>query len=180
VQTEVAAASVGQRRVHGDARSLARELVSAAEAVLYARLDEGGAGALSELERAHGDSAARAFDSAPWRELARSARGEGGGIGSLSLKLVEIAGLALSIEEDQANRAAQELARAEEAAGLPELKQRLASAEEAQAAAQAGIEQLLERLAEWDNFQSVLGLTRDILNGQRNLSERTRQSAREK
>ena len=42
------------------------------------------------------------------------------------------------------------------------------------------LEKLLEKLAEWDNFQSVLVLTRDLLNGQKNLQERTRASFKEK
>jgi hypothetical protein len=41
------------------------------------------------------------------------------------------------------------------------------------------VEKLLEMLAEWDNYQSILSLTRDILNGQKNLSERTREYAKE-
>jgi hypothetical protein len=44
----------------------------------------------------------------------------------------------------------------------------------------AKIDALLEKLAEWDNFQSVLTLTRDILNGQKSLRERTRQAAKDK
>ena len=43
----------------------------------------------------------------------------------------------------------------------------------------AATERLLELLAEWDNFQSVLSLTRDILNRQQNLLERTRPYAKE-
>jgi hypothetical protein len=46
--------------------------------------------------------------------------------------------------------------------------------------AQKQIEELLGRLAEWDNFQSVLSLTRDILNRQKNLRERTKDAAGEK
>ena len=41
------------------------------------------------------------------------------------------------------------------------------------------IESLLERLSEWENFQSILTLTRDILNRQKNLTERTRQFAKD-
>jgi hypothetical protein len=34
-------------------------------------------------------------------------------------------------------------------------------------------------LAEWDNYQSVLSLTHDILNGQKNLKERTKVFAKD-
>jgi hypothetical protein len=57
---------------------------------------------------------------------------------------------------------------------------RLKSASAAQKKTLAKIDALLERLAEWDNFQSVLTLTRDILNGQKTLNERTRQAAKDK
>ena len=43
----------------------------------------------------------------------------------------------------------------------------------------AKTEQLLAELAEWDNFQSVLSLTRDILNRQKSLTERARHYAKE-
>ena len=38
---------------------------------------------------------------------------------------------------------------------------------------------VLVKLGEWDNFQSVLTLTRDILNRQKNLHQRTRKHAEE-
>ena len=50
-------------------------------------------------------------------------------------------------------------------------------AEASQTLAQAQLDALLSRLGEWDNFQSVLTLTRDILNRQKNLIQRTRQLA---
>jgi len=53
------------------------------------------------------------------------------------------------------------------------------AAEESQKAVVLKIESLLEMLAEWDNYQSILSLTRDILNGQKSLSERTREFAKE-
>jgi hypothetical protein len=55
----------------------------------------------------------------------------------------------------------------------------LTLASERQAEVLARIELMLELLAEWDNFQSVLSLTRDILNRQKNLSEQTRQYAKD-
>ena len=39
------------------------------------------------------------------------------------------------------------------------------------------VDKLLTRLGEWDNFQSVLTLTRDIIKRQRNVRERTRKYA---
>jgi hypothetical protein len=66
---------------------------------------------------------------------------------------------------------------AERAVRTAERAEALAQAAELQATALKGIEDLLEELAEWDNFQNVLALTRDILNRQKALRERTQQFA---
>jgi hypothetical protein len=55
----------------------------------------------------------------------------------------------------------------------------LTLAAEHQAQAKERLDDLLAELAEWDDFQSVLGNLRDILNGQKNLMERTRQFAKD-
>lgn len=179
-QSDLALMLTGGRRVQGDARSLARELSSSAEAVLYARIDERAGAALEVLDAALSQSTARGFDPEPWRDLARAARGgELAGTG-LTAKLIDIAALALEISEEHATNAVAELGRAQDATALDKVREHLAAAEKSQAAVVERLERLLERLAEWDNFQSVLGLTRDILNGQKSLSERTRQNAKEK
>ncbi len=179
-QSELAQALTGERRVQGDARALARELSSAAEAVLYARVDERAGAALEILDAALGRSVVRGFDPEPWRELFRATRGgEQAGTG-LTAKLIDIAALALEISEDHATAAVNELAQAVDATDLAKVSAHLATAEKSQAIVVERLERLLERLAEWDNFQSVLGLTRDILNGQKSLSERTRSNAKEK
>lgn len=177
---ELNAAVTGQRRVQGDARALARELCSATEGVLYARLDERAAAALEMLEERFANSTGRAFDAAPWRDVAAASRDRAIAGSGLAGKLVDISGLALEISEDLAQAATDELARAGEAVELSKVHDRLKSASAAQKKTLAKIDALLERLAEWDNFQSVLTLTRDILNGQKTLNERTRQAAKDK
>ncbi len=179
-QQDIASALVGERRVQGDARSLARELTAAAEAVLYARVDERALAALELLDRAQSASLTRGFDPEPWRELAAASRADGLSGSGLAGKLVEIAALSLEISEDHASVAVAELGRAQDASDLPKVQAHVSAAERAQGAVLDRLERLLERLAEWDNFQSVLGLTRDILNGQKGLSERTRQNAQGK
>ncbi|MBL8860508.1 MAG: hypothetical protein JNK02_00715 [Planctomycetes bacterium] len=179
-QGDLAQALTGGRRVQGDARALARELAGAAESVLYARLDERAGAALEQLDASYADSVARGFDPGPWREFAAgSAARELAGAG-LAAKLVDIAALALEIGEDHALAAVADLARAQDAADLERVRTHLRAAAAAQARALERLERLLERLAEWDNFQSVLGLTRDILSGQKSLRERTRESVKEK
>ncbi len=179
-QSELNQSLTGERRVQGDARSLARELASSAESVLYSRLDERAGAALEILDKALSESLARGFDPAPWRELFRATRGgELAGTG-LTAKLIDIAALALEISEDHSTSAVDALTRAADATDLAVVRTYLTNAEKSQALVLERLERLLERLAEWDNFQSVLGLTRDILNGQKSLSERTRQNAKEK
>jgi hypothetical protein len=93
--------------------------------------------------------------------------------------LVEIVGLSLEISEDHAREAADELAQAQDGAGAEALAA-LERAVAAQTRTQELIEQLLVKLGEWDNFQSVLTLTRDILNRQKNLEQRIRKHAEDK
>ena len=172
---EIGAALTGQRRVQGDARALARELASVAETVLYARVDERAAPLLAELDRRSSELTDRSFHPEVWSALAeRSGAGTG-----LADKLVGAAALAVRTAEEEATRAAEKLREAQDAGDLPAMQAALASAEADQRAALSQLELLLERLAEWDNFQSVLSLTRDILNRQKNLLERTKRFAKE-
>lgn len=176
---ELSAALVGERRVQGDARALARELSAILESVLYARVDERAGALLEFIDQRLSQATGRGFDPAPWRELA-SAYGQGTlGSAGLSGKLVDIAGLALEISEEITGSAAEALIRAQDTVDLARLHAELGNSTTLQKKAVVKIERLLELLSEWDNFQSVLSLTRDILNGEKNLSERTRQFAKE-
>ena len=69
--------------------------------------------------------------------------------------------------------------RASRAGDLVSVHAALSEALALQEAARVKTEVLLAELAEWDNFQSVLSLTRDILNRQKSLTERARQYAKE-
>ncbi len=174
---ELAAALTGQRRVQGDARALSRELTSCAESVLYARLDDRALAALDMIDEKLAQQSSRVFDPTPWRELAAASRDRAIAGSGLSGKLVDISGMALEISEDLAQQATDEMVHAGEAIDLAKVHDRLQAASVAQKAMLARIDALLERLAEWDNFQSVLMQTRDILNGQKSVSERSRQAA---
>ncbi len=176
---EIAALSTGLRRVQGDARSLARELVALVEAVLYARLDERSQAALEEIDGALSQSTTRGFDAAPWRDLAgRRRRGELAA-DTLAAKLVEVAGLSLEVSEDESREASSACSEAQDADSIEKMHTSLARAADREGAAVTKLERLSELLSEWDNFQSVLNLTRDILSGQKNLNERTNKYAKE-
>lgn len=175
--SDLSAALTGQRRVLGDARALARELAGAAEAVLYARVDDRALAALDFLDARLAQSLARGYDAAPWRELAAASKTQGIAGSGLAGKLVDIVGIASDVAEDASSGAEAALQRAQSATEIARVHAEVQSAAAEQKRAVAKIEELLEKLAEWDNFQSVLGLARDILNGQRTLTERTRQAA---
>jgi hypothetical protein len=176
----LAAALAGERRVLADAQALGRTLAAAAEDVLYARLD-GKAAALLEFYDARAAHARDArFQAEPWRELAReNAQGKLSGEGFAS-SLVALVALALEISEDHATQVVASLDAAEKAAARKAVAEQLEAALEHAGRVEKQLEVLLAELAEWDNFQNVLTLTRDILNRQKALRERTQQFATEK
>jgi hypothetical protein len=169
----------GERRIRGDAEALARDLASAAEDVLYARLDDKSEPMLARLDAALSEVSDLRFHAEPWRELAAARRDGQLGAPGFSATLVDLVDVALEIGNDHAAAAVTELEAALEAPES-EARDHLARAIEHQTLALDRAEELLERLAEWDNFQNVLALTRDILNRQKALRERTKQFASEK
>lgn len=167
----------GMRRVEGDARALARDLAQAAEGMLYSRLDARGAPLLGALDKALSTTFDRSFHPAPWRDV--SARYRAGQLGKADLAgtLLEIVGLALDVSEVHLSAAAEAL---QECAASQDPIRRREALEEvvaAQVRARQALDELLIKLGEWDNFQSVLTLTRDILNRQENLIQRTQKLA---
>jgi len=183
--SDLGALLAGQRRVQGDARALSRDLAAVTESLLYARIDDRAGALLDALDEALATlsapsaSADRAFQVEPWNAVAqRYARGELGTAG-LAGQLVSIVALGLAISEEHSTLATEALVAARDAAGPAAARDAVARAYEQQQLTKESVETLLELLAEWDNFQSILSLTRDILGGQRSLLERTRQYAKE-
>ncbi len=164
----------GQRRVQGDLDSLARELASAVESVLYARLDEAAEGALVDLDGRLAQGTARTFPVEAWRGFAEAVRA-----GQVSAPGVpgQLAGLlqrALTLSSEHSPRAVSELERAAATVDASAASTALAQALASQQAVHAGLNELLEQLADWDNFQAVLTLTRDILTRQKSVRDRTK------
>jgi hypothetical protein len=176
---ELSAALVGERRVQGDARALSRELSAILESVLYARVDDRAGALLDFIDQRLAQATGRGFDPAPWRELAAAWKQGTLGAAGLAGKLLEITSLSLEISEDLSGSASDALVKAQDTVDLARLHTELGTAIDLQKQAVVKIERLLELLSEWDNFQSVLSLTRDILNGERNLSDRTKQVEKE-
>ena len=176
----VAAALTGQRRVQGDAQALARDLAVVAEDILYARLDDKAGAMLEFYDQRQARIADPTFHPGPLRELARAVRAGELGPKGFAANLVDLVDLALEISEDHAASASAALDRAEKALDAAAVQAALVEAAELQGVALQRTEDLLAQLAEWDNFQNVLALTRDILNRQKALRQRTQQFASEK
>jgi hypothetical protein len=178
--SELSSVLAGQRRVEGDVDALARELASITEGVLYARLDDKAGAALEQIDAALASAVDRSFQAQAWRELALSWRQGKLGTQGLAGQLVGLLDLGLQIGLEDSRPATQALDRAAQAVDVADIHAALVEASGHQARALAHIDELLGRLAEWDNFQSILSLTRDILNRQKALMERTKQTAKEK
>ena len=173
---ELAAALAGQRRVEGDLRALERELASLVEGVLYARLDPDAGGLLEALDARLVSAPSKEFDAAPWRELCAQAAQQRGGVGGLATQLSGILELALAAGEDEARAATAALEEAGAREDLERVHEALVAAADAQRRTLQRVDELIARLSEWDNFQSVLNLARDILQRQRALRDRTKES----
>jgi hypothetical protein len=170
----------GARRVQGDARALGRDLAHVAEGLLYSRLDPRGSALLGALDTGLSQNFDRSFHPDPWRDVAARYRAGQLGQADLAGTLVEIVGLALDASELHLGGAADALRAAAEATDPSTAREALARAVQSQARARDTLDELLVKLGEWDNFQSVLTLTRDILNRQKNLIQRTKKLAEDK
>lgn len=175
----LAAALAGQRRVLGDAQELSRSLARVTEDILFARLDDGADLLLNFHLRQLEDAGDVGFQSEPWRAMAEAALANELGPEGFGRNLVLLVDLALSISDEEVQEASLALDQAERALDMSTRIDALAQASELQTGALAKMDLLLEKLAEWDNFQNVLALMRDILNRQKNLLERTEQYATE-
>ena len=165
----------GLRRLHGDARSISRELAELTDNVIHARLEERGASLLVALVAATKEQTDRSFSPQIWRALATRDDAKKG----LTGRLIRVTSLAIEITDDLIEPARSSAELASRATDPATAQAAIADAVELEAQAIVKTEQLLAELAEWDNFQSVLSLTRDILNRQKSLTERARHYAKE-
>jgi len=163
------------QRLAGDGRQLARDLAGLAENLLYARIDPRADGILAAMDGFMALESTRAFHPEPWRTLAQDYATGRFGQADLAGDLLELVGLALQLSEGDAPAIGSAL---ENSDGAPAAEALALAYLETQNTART-IEALQTRLGEWDNFQSVLTLTRDIIKRQRNLHERTRKFAKD-
>lgn len=171
---DLAAVYAGARRVEGDARSIARELCSIAESVLYARLDTDADAALEVLDAALGRAPrSGSFPVEAWRAFGETSRNTSGRA-SLAGQLAGLVDLALILDQDDARSAAKAAERAAQATDVGVVHAALTEHLQLEKQLELHVQELLARLAEWDNFQSILSLTKDILNRQKALRERAK------
>jgi hypothetical protein len=171
---DLAALHSGARRVEGDAQAIARELCSIAEAVLYARLDTEADVALNALDTALAQAPrSGAFPWDAWLAFGRGAE-SGRGRATLAGQLAGLVDLGLIIDIDDARAAAKAAESAAQSSDIGEIHAALGEHVRMAELLDTHIQDLLARLAEWDNFQSILSLTKDILNRQKALRERAK------
>ena len=171
---DLEALSSGTRRIEADALSIARELAALTGDALHARIDPEATGQVAELNRLIAERGSAEFDADLWSALFSAH--DAGRLGSAGFagNLITLGRTSLEIatEAAPASRTA-----VEDATRSGEVLSALELAIERQRETLADIEGLLGRLAEWDNFQSVLSLTREVLERQRALKERTKELA---
>ncbi|MFT5049022.1 MAG: hypothetical protein ACI8QZ_000411 [Chlamydiales bacterium] len=178
-RAQIVGLATGQKRVQGDARALSRDLTAIAESLLYSAIDERSGPLLQAIDQSLTGFTDRSFHPEPWRDLARGYASGSLGQAGLAGQLIKIVGTSLMISEDHAAEAERSLALALSSTGPAAMRTALDQAYQHQVRAVEQIERLLEQLAEWDNYQSILTLTRDLVNRQKNLTERTRSFARD-
>lgn len=174
-RAELSALAIDARRAHGDARNVARDLSQLAAQLLYARVDARAGVLFERLDTLLDASDERGFQSAPWRTLADEYAAGTLGAADLGGELVGLVGLALDVAEPHALGLVGTLDGARELAPGSDLRALVTAARQQQRDLANAAEKLRARLGEWDDFQSILGLTKDILGRQKNLEQRTRE-----
>jgi hypothetical protein len=170
---ELSAALAGERRVLGDGEALVREFAGALESVLYARVDEKALGLLELLDAELAQVTNKSFPLGNWRRFAEALRAQGSPPAGIASQLSGLFDLALRASADELAEASAALERASRRADLAQVQDELALASAHEAKAAEHLASLLDRLAEWDNFQSILTLTRDILGRQKSIRDKT-------
>lgn len=177
---ELATLLTGMRRIEGDSEAISRELASIVETVLYARLDEKAGSLLENVDQGMAQVRDRRFHADVWRAMTQAYKAGQLGSPGFAGQLVDILAVSLEVSEVDSIAGTAAIDDAAHASDVMDVHEHLTGAATAQAQAQAHVEELLARLAEWDNFQSVLTLTRDILNRQKSVQDRTRRFGKER
>lgn len=165
------------RRLGGDTHVLARDLASLAEGLIYSRLDPRSGALLQALVDPSRHSAERIFQPQSWLAITDDYTEGRLGQADLAGDLVALVGRSLVVSERHVPQVTKALLEASTAGDQADERKAVERALVAARLAQVELESLLTALGEWDNFQSVLNLVRDILNRQTNLNQRSQSYA---
>lgn len=177
-RADLATVASGARRIEADSMGILRELAALTGDVLHARVDAEAKGQLEQLDRLFASSPSAEFDPGIWSSLVNMHNAGKLGKAGFAGHLLELTGAGLSLAQVDSMLAREALELALDLSSQPnELVAALDEALDLERANLASIEALLGRLAEWDNFQSVLSLAREVLERQRALQERTKDLA---
>jgi len=175
---------IGQNQITMRGKRVAREFAVLFDEYLFNRLDKT-SGAAALLERALSiESTSLAdgagpggdvFDPAHYAALVTaSAGGEFGEMDAMS-RLLGMLGLSLVVSSDLSPRAAGSLSRAVVCSSEEEKPALIRDALETQSKIIKALELLLEKMSEWEDFQELLQMMRDIVDDQERLNTRTRE-----
>ncbi|MEW6742557.1 MAG: hypothetical protein AB1486_07345 [Planctomycetota bacterium] len=175
---ELIRVELDQNRITQRARRLSSELAELFEEYLFNRLDLSSAAERllqTHLEAKVRSPASESFEASLYRarldEFAQGLYGEM----EVDSKLLTMLGLGLRVSEELSPLAQASLAEARvtlQADRRPELIER---ARQAQMSLIELLDQLLERMDEWEDFQEVLELTRELVDDQRTINTRYRE-----
>ncbi len=177
----LAALEIGQNQVTNRALRGCRDFADLFEEYLLNRLDRSAAAErLIPLlvERKRASLQVDGFDFGVYRPIVDAFHA--GAYGQLDVlgRVLEMLSCILDVGADLAPRAAQALADARLASEAGARPEALRAALAAQAAALARLDLLLEKLDEWEDFQEILTLFRDLVEDQRDLNARARAALR--
>ena len=172
---------IGQNQLTGRYREMSRDLAYLYDDYLFNRLDRTSAAAalleravLQRLERELSDT----FDPELYRSLLELS--EQGQIGEMDLmaRLSTLLSLSLAISEELSPEAADFLAQGltrTESGGIPDC---VGASIEAQRRLIERLDELLVKMDEWEDYQELLQLFRDVIDTQHNLNVITREELR--
>lgn len=176
----VSSVLLGQNRITIDGKSLARDFFESVESASGNRLDRIGEAAFDALERFRAETPAALEDPyAP--EVARSLIHaiRSGALGSPELlgELGEMLAEAVAVASQHSPAAAKALDAAMLSTNASTSIASLETARAHQDAVVQSLERLLGMLSKWANFQDVITLTKEILEQQKGLRSKTKESA---
>jgi len=178
---ELAAAEIGQAQITNRATRLSRDFADLYEEYLLNRIDRSAAAERMIpllVERKRASTGIDGFDFGIYRPIVETYRG--GTFGQLDVlgRLLEMVSCILDVAEWHSPRAGGAVGDARLVVDAAERPEGIRAAIAHQQAVLEQLDALLEKMDEWEDFQEVLTLFRDLLEDQRDLNSRTRDSLR--